>query len=412
MLIASIIAIVLGYLIGSISPAYILGKLMRGIDIREYGTKNAGATNAFRVLGKTAGIITLVFDLGKSVLAMFIAYLLLFGNKFDINVFIGMPFAIMCLAGFAAILGHDFPFYMQFRGGKGAASAWGAFLTLIVLFILKGNSLGVPWVAGAPLFILIFFALSIIIITKSAHLAIFISFPLSVIGLLMLRTDAISIAISLFFLYITIISVTEIIRKKGLRNDMKFAEKKQEIKIWRKALRFIFLIFPVVYFWLDKNIILIALGVIILIFTIFDFTKIKQNKIIKALYKEAEVKMKFSGITLFLIGAFITTLFFHRDIAILAMVFAAVGDNFAVLFGIPFGRRKIFREKSIEGTIACLATSFIVGLIFMPFLNVNFILVIFGALAATIAELFSGIYDNITMAPLAALIITLANKFL
>lgn len=354
--IASILAILVGYLIGSISPSYILGRIIKGIDIRKYGIKNAGATNAFRTLGKTAGVITLIFDLAKSVLAIFIAYLLIIGTRFEISAFAGIPFAMMCLAGFAAICGHNWPFYIQFRGGKGAAAAGGIIILMFALMIQKDSLAGVSLTTWIPVMIMLFFGLVILIITKSANLTAFISYPVASVMLLTLKPGVFSVAISLFLLYLVLACITTVIQKKGLRNDLKFADKgKKEIRVWRKSLRFVFLIFPIIYFWLDKISILIVFGILILFFLIFDLTKIKKSKVIKHLYKKSETeRARISGITLFLIGAFITALFFQKNIAILAMVFATIGDNFAVLFGTWFGRHRVSGRKVGKGQLHAL----------------------------------------------------------
>lgn len=398
-----VLAIIIGYLIGSISPSYILGRLMKGIDIRKYGTKNAGASNAFKTIGKTAGIITVVFDMTKAAFAMLITYLMIYGTEYSFANLAGTPFAIMCLAGFAAICGHNWPFYMQFKGGKGAAAAWGIILALFVLSIMNDLS----WSSWSLFAAFLFFGLSIIAITKAANITSFIMYPIVAVSMLILMPGAVSIAISLFFLYLIGACTVTVMQKKGLKNDLIFSGKRKKMVVWRKSLRFVFLVFPVLYFWIEKTPILIIFGALALIFFVFDMTRIKKNKVIRHLYKESEEKAKISGITLFLIGAFISVLFFEKNIAILAMTFATIGDNFAVLLGTQFGRHRIFKDKSAEGLIACLATSFLAGLVLMQFLNVSLILVAIGALAATIAELFSGIYDNLTMAPFAALVMSL-----
>jgi len=384
----SILAILIGYVVGSISPSYIIGRLVKHVDIRKYGTKNAGTSNAFRTIGFAAGMTTLAFDLGKGALSMLFAHLL------------GAQFLVLCLTGFAAILGHDFPFYMQFRGGKGAATAWGVIVALIAIFAVQNKF---PLEAYIPVFAVSLIALSLIAITKSANLSGFISFPLFMASFLALKISPASIAIALFFLYIIAVSITTIAERKGIKNDMKFAKGNKEIVVWRKSLRFLFLVFPLLYFWLDGKIIMIALAALALIFLIFDLTKIKRNAVIRHLYKKSEMKAKISGITLFLIGALITVLFFQKNIAIMAMVFATIGDNFAVLLGVPFGRHRILKGKSIEGFLACLASSALAGIALMHFLGISIFVVAGGAIASAIAELLSGDYDNVVMAPLAAL---------
>lgn len=109
------------YLIGSIPFGLVLGKLA-GVDVREAGSGNIGATNVTRLAGKKLGIITLVCDALKAILPMLVAsHLLTPDNSQDIWV---------ALCGGAAFLGHLYPLYLKFRGGKGVATALGIFLYL------------------------------------------------------------------------------------------------------------------------------------------------------------------------------------------------------------------------------------------------------------------------------------------
>ena len=117
--ISTVLLLFLSYLIGSIPFSIIAGKLTKGIDIREYGSGNAGATNTFRVLGKKAGIPVLILDILKGLLAVYLTKL----TPFDP---IAEPFINLQLAfGIAAVLGHVFPIYVGFRGGKGVATILG-----------------------------------------------------------------------------------------------------------------------------------------------------------------------------------------------------------------------------------------------------------------------------------------------
>ena len=113
-----IISVILAYLVGSISPASILGKL-HGVDIRKAGSGNPGSTNTLRVLGKKQAIITLICDILKGVVVLLFAkYVLEIGE------------GEMYLVGLSVILGHCFPLYYNFKGGKGVATALGVILTL------------------------------------------------------------------------------------------------------------------------------------------------------------------------------------------------------------------------------------------------------------------------------------------
>lgn len=127
----SILALVLSYLAGSIPSAVWAGKLFHGIDIREHGSGNAGATNTVRVLGWKTGIPVLVFDLFKGWLA---ASLPVFLNAAPEGSQQLMGLQIAC--GLAAITGHLFPLFAGFRGGKGVATTFGVLLALHPLLTL------------------------------------------------------------------------------------------------------------------------------------------------------------------------------------------------------------------------------------------------------------------------------------
>lgn len=112
------IALILAaYLLGSVPTGYILGSLA-GVDVRKAGSGNVGATNVARVLGKGRGALTLMVDVGKGWLAVFLALQL------------GVSLPWRTLVGIAVFLGHLYPIFLRFRGGKGVATALGVFLAL------------------------------------------------------------------------------------------------------------------------------------------------------------------------------------------------------------------------------------------------------------------------------------------
>lgn len=116
---SSVPVVILGYLIGSIPSAYIAGRLMRGVDIRDLGDRNMGAANAWRELGPRAGIAVGVIDVGKGALAVLIARA------------IGVPLPAVLLTGVAAVAGHNWPLFLRFRGGRGAATTIGVLWALM-----------------------------------------------------------------------------------------------------------------------------------------------------------------------------------------------------------------------------------------------------------------------------------------
>ncbi len=118
------ILIVFAYLIGSIPSAVWLGKRFYKIDIREFGSGNAGATNTFRVLGKKAGIVVLVCDILKGSLAVLLANFSFY--QISSNQFVNLQLAL----GISAVVGHVFPVFAGFRGGKGVATILGIVICL------------------------------------------------------------------------------------------------------------------------------------------------------------------------------------------------------------------------------------------------------------------------------------------
>jgi acyl phosphate:glycerol-3-phosphate acyltransferase len=119
-----IILIIASYLLGAIPTGVILAKAFAGRDIRQEGSGNIGATNVTRVLGKKVGALTLVGDLLKGFLPVWAGFVI----TGSLNV--------ACLMGLAAFLGHLFPVYLGFKGGKGVATALGVFLYLSPIVIL------------------------------------------------------------------------------------------------------------------------------------------------------------------------------------------------------------------------------------------------------------------------------------
>src|SRR5471030_1370602 len=124
----SISALILAYLCGSIPTAVWIGQAFFGVDVREYGSGNAGATNTFRVLGKKAGIPVMLLDILKGWTATNLAYFIGASTT-------GAPHSIAytnyALAlGIAAVMGHLFPIFAGFRGGKGIATLFGMILAI------------------------------------------------------------------------------------------------------------------------------------------------------------------------------------------------------------------------------------------------------------------------------------------
>lgn len=160
-----VLSCLVAYLTGSVPTSVWLGKARYGIDVRQHGSGNAGATNTFRVLGKKAGIFVLIIDALKGSAAVGLALILShrFGQDTDEVILTAI------LAGAAAVIGHIFPIYAGFRGGKGIATLLGIMavlhwqLTLICIGIFLITLLVSKYVSlGSMLAALFFFGLQLL----------------------------------------------------------------------------------------------------------------------------------------------------------------------------------------------------------------------------------------------------------
>ncbi len=142
-ILARFVCLVCGYLFGIIQTAYIYGRL-HGIDIRQHGSGNSGTTNALRVLGKKAGLIVFLGDLLKGVVACSLTHIIL--DMVNLPGVSDNKYLFVLYMGFGVVLGHNFPFYMQFKGGKGIAATsgmiiglwdWRLIVILLAVFIIS-----------------------------------------------------------------------------------------------------------------------------------------------------------------------------------------------------------------------------------------------------------------------------------
>jgi glycerol-3-phosphate acyltransferase PlsY len=163
------------YLLGSVPSAVWMGKATKGVDVREYGSKNAGATNTMRVLGVRIGIPVLLIDVFKGFAAVKLALL---STTFEAgtNAFVSFQLAL----GAAAVIGHVFPIFASFRGGKGVATIVGILLAL-------------HWQATFVAIVVFLITLFVSKYVSLSSLMMGLSFPVSVIFIF--KTDSISLKI-------------------------------------------------------------------------------------------------------------------------------------------------------------------------------------------------------------------------
>ena len=157
------ICLLIGYAFGLIQTGYIYGK-MKGVDIRKEGSGNAGSTNALRTMGIKAGLVTLLGDCFKCVFAVVTVYLIYGKTYADI-----FPLFAM-YAGMGAVLGHNYPFYLNFKGGKGIAATAGLILSttniwmvLICLFAFLGIVAVTRYVSLGSLAVVIIYLIEVVV---------------------------------------------------------------------------------------------------------------------------------------------------------------------------------------------------------------------------------------------------------
>ena len=152
-----LICVTIGYVFGLLQTGYLYGK-MHNIDIRKQGSGNAGTTNALRTMGWKAGVVTLLGDAFKCVFAVLLVRMIYKETHGDM-----LPLLAM-YAGMGAVLGHNYPFYMKFKGGKGIATTAGlllsttnAWMVVICLAVFVGIVSGTKYVSAGSLVVVILY---------------------------------------------------------------------------------------------------------------------------------------------------------------------------------------------------------------------------------------------------------------
>ena len=203
----NVIAVLLAYFIGSIPSAIWISKWFFGVDVRDYGSNNAGATNTFRVIGRVAGFTVLFFDILKGWISVKILTLLI---TYEIHSpeFINMQLVV----GITAVLGHVFPIYEKFQGGKGVATLMG-----IILAINFSAAIGC-----VVIFLLIFIFTSYV---SLGAIVAAIFFP--VITIFIIRVESISVVYFSIFISILVI----LTHKPNIYRLLNKDENKMKIKL-------------------------------------------------------------------------------------------------------------------------------------------------------------------------------------
>lgn len=195
------------YLIGSIPSSVWIGKIFYGIDVREHGSGNAGTTNTIRVLGTTPGIVVFIIDVVKGFIAVSLAHLS--GLPIGIDAFVNLQLSL----AICAVLGHIFPLYARFRGGKGVATMLGIIIAI------------------QPIAAIVCFGVFVIILAFSKYVSLSsmiagISFPLLIIFVLNIHI----VSLTIFSIAVSVLLI--LTHKKNIirlinREENKFSFKKK-----------------------------------------------------------------------------------------------------------------------------------------------------------------------------------------
>lgn len=197
-----LIIIITAYLLGNISTSYIVAKRLAGVDIRTQGSGNAGSTNVLRTLGKKAGALTFIGDVLKGLIAVLIARFIAYGANLDDT-------TCAYIAVVAVVLGHNYPVFLGFKGGKGVATSLGSMLGMNPLVALL--CLG--------------FFIIIVAITKYVSLGSILGIGLSPV-IMMLNHNTKGVLVTLFLTISVVITHKENIKRLLNGTERKLGQKK------------------------------------------------------------------------------------------------------------------------------------------------------------------------------------------
>ena len=365
-----------GYLLGSISPAYFLGKALKGVDVRDRGFRNAGARNVYHLLGFVPASITAIVDLGKGIAAILIADRLL-----------NLPDSWLFVPAWAAVLGHIFPFYLRLRGGKGMAVSTGMALLLCVMAMIEGAF------SPSQLVVVLSVAAIVFAASRSGDLTALVAFLfLSIVTLLELHFSSRGLLMASLSLYCFALAIRGTVRQRVFVLDTEI-----EMKWWRVIARpFALLLIPIDLLFGRTVLLSIMAGIgVILIGT--DIFRILSRHQLQLLFKKKESK-RFSSMTSFVVAVFIIFLVFRGIVPYLGLAYITIGDMFSKIIGIKFGKHRLLRDRTLEGSLGFLAGSFTAGWVICSLLPVPTYVVFAGPIFATGAELFSmDLDDNFTV---------------
>uniref|UniRef100_A0A7C3RNB1 Glycerol-3-phosphate acyltransferase n=1 Tax=Dictyoglomus thermophilum TaxID=14 RepID=A0A7C3RNB1_DICTH len=377
-LVRVLISSLIGYLFGSFLPGYFLPLWIKKIDIRKVGDGNPGTLNVKRTVGGFLAFITALYDVLKGFIPMFIVNYLF---KYS------LPYTY--LAGFSAVLGHKFPFYLDFRGGRGFATSLSLFF--FIFFKVICQSFSVLQVFYLLSYIILYALLLNMAIKGKGDVFTMTMFPIIVtfVGL------NIGLNADFWFMFSLVFIIVMEAVKNLIRDGFKFYTEKHTF--WRIMSRPFALFFIPLTIIFSRIFVIILIGIILALFFTIDLLRILLWKVENffqfeffknfRIFKEKE-KGRVSSITNFLLGIFLSFVLFDINISFASLGFTSLGDMMAKWIGINFGERKIFKssKKTLEGSLGFLCASITCAFFLWYFNILPFYLVFIGAIIASIVE--------------------------
>jgi len=378
-----ILPVAIAYLLGSFLPGYFLPLWLKKVDIRKIGDGNPGTINVKRTLGYPLAVLVGVYDVGKGLASMYIAY-----RCFN------APTYIVVLSAFTSIIGHKYPFYLGFKGGRGIAATVGIFVFMIIKVVRKFFT---PY---EILIMIIFIIVYAILLRLSTHDEDFFTvtvFP--IIGaILAVKVASLSELLLVLFLMGMILYESS----KNLKLKM-FKLSSEKYTLWRIFIRPLALIFILLSLFFERKVIIFLTGSILSILFALDILRFALPKFEVTLEREllpdfkilrTKEKRRISSMTNFMLGIFLVFVLFPLNIAYASIGFMSLGDMFSKIVGINFGETTIFKSdnKSMEGSMSFLAVS--LGVAYIMWIS-GFLVLWVGTLGAIVATLVESIPSQI-----------------
>ncbi|ACK41410.1 MULTISPECIES: glycerol-3-phosphate acyltransferase [Dictyoglomus] len=403
-LIKAIFSALLGYLFGSFLPGYFLPLWFKKVDIRKLGDGNPGVLNVKRSIGIFPAILTAIYDVSKGFVSMILLkYLFNFPNFF------------VYLGGFSAVLGHKFPFYLGFRGGRGFATSLSLFIFLFFKLLIQN------FASFQILQFFIFLIVYFLLLNTATHGVgdVFTITAFPIIALFMLINTK-SLLDTIFLAILAGVISYEAV-KNLLRDGFRFYTEKHTF--WRILARPFALLFIPIYVFFSKFIVLLVIGGILGIFFLLDMLRILVRRMedffqlrgVKnfKIFKEKEVG-RISSITNFLLGIFISFILFEKEIAFASLGFTSLGDMMAKWIGINFGKTKIFKnsEKTLEGSLGFFSMALVVSFFLWFKGMISLYVLLVGTIVAFIVEAIPNpIDDNFSVPIISGAVMEFIKKY-